>query len=142
MKRNKLIILLVGSVGLIILINSVLPYSSVIVPEWRVVVIDEDQKPLPNRSVRQIWMHSALESANSTHEEDRYTDNSGAVVFPERRVEASPIKRGWVMVLETIDFFSHSSYRPSSIIFVDGSVNETLWYQGGDLPGHVVVVRK
>ena len=131
----------VGAIGVILLILGAIPYSTVTVPEWRIEVVDQHDNKVPNRSVMQTWIHATYESANIFHEEKRYTDDSGTVIFPERRTSAASITRVLGHIIEKIDFSQHTSYGPHSFVFVDGPGN-SLTYQGGELPGHLIVVEE
>lgn len=140
LRRFKIVIAALSAVCLLLLVVGLLPHSSVTVPEWRVQVVDRNQNPVPNRRIIQIWMNLTFESANDTHQEERFTDASGTVVFPERKVSASLIRRGWGLVKERLDFLPHTSYGPFAAVFVEGP-SDSLTYKGGSLPGHVIVVR-
>jgi len=47
-------------------------------------VVDQSGEPLVHEHVREIWQHYSLEGEG--HEEDRWTDENGYVVFPERKI--------------------------------------------------------
>ncbi len=143
MKHKKLSLGLVwlGAVGLVLVIAGAVPYSTVTVPEWRIEVENQQRISLSKRSVTQTWVHLTYESTSDFHEDKKLTDDSGAVVFPERKTSASSINRVWGAIKERIDILPHTSYGPHSYVFVDGE-GTSLTYNGGRLPGHVIVVEE
>jgi len=55
----------------------------IIVPAWKIQVVDPSGKPLRNVLVRQVWQDYDIE--DERHEADAYTDRNGFVSFPERK---------------------------------------------------------
>jgi hypothetical protein len=60
-----------------------IPVPQIIAPDWTVKTLDASHRPLPGVTVREVWQHYSLE--DSSHEEDRVTDNKGEVHFPLRK---------------------------------------------------------
>ena len=76
---------------LLLAVVMLMPYQTTVVPEWRIRVVDRDGAPVVGEPVREIWQHYSLEGDG--HEEERLTDENGYVVFPERTIWASPLRR-------------------------------------------------
>ncbi len=72
-------------IGLVVVV-SLYPLETIVVPEWRVRIVDEAGTPLRNSGVREVWQHYSIESKD--HEEDPLTDNDGYVTFPKRTLRA------------------------------------------------------
>jgi hypothetical protein len=86
MRRTILILLLsFGIIGVVIFSSAgqTRPDERVLVPAWKIQVVDPSGKPLRNVFVRQVWRDYDMEDAD--HETDAYTDRNGFVSFPERK---------------------------------------------------------
>lgn len=57
--------------------------GSLIVPAWRIQIVDETGKPVTNVLVREAWQDYDIEDTG--HEADARSDENGYVSFPERR---------------------------------------------------------
>jgi hypothetical protein len=72
-----------------------LPIHTILVPEWKIRVIDERGNPYRGKMVRQscsnyiLGIHPCEESGDAT----QYTDDNGYVIFPERKITASLLSR-------------------------------------------------
>ncbi|MEQ1606558.1 MAG: hypothetical protein ABL999_16990 [Pyrinomonadaceae bacterium] len=140
-KRRLFLILFVAFFIVLIGVGSV-SYSSVIVPKWQITVLDGDGRPIPDQVVHQFWIHSTFESANSGgHEESLVTDDFGTVSFPERTFSASLIRRGWGFFKERIDFSTHTSYGPFSMVFIEGPNSGSLYYRGGPITDTTITAK-
>ena len=136
--------------GLVILIACVAvvllyPTETVVVPAWRVRVVDEAGSPLPHEFVRQTWKHYSLEPGAGEHGDDGRTDADGYASFPERTVRASLLRRMFVPLRNTVALGPHASYGASANIMVWGGrlVPETATYQPGKpLPVEIVFPRR
>jgi len=127
--NNKLLAIL----GIVILIIVLIPYELVVVPEWQIKVIDSKGNSLPNRKVTQIWTHLSLESAN-IHREVQETNSEGIVVFPERTVKVSLMKRSFAKFGDLLRFFNpHASSGPHSYVFSERSENGSSYERKGAL---------
>lgn len=82
-RRAFLIILFIGAL--------LIPFSTAVVPEWKLTVKDYSGNLLSGEPVREMWRHYSLESKENV--EESITDYNGQVVFPERRIWASLYKR-------------------------------------------------
>ena len=92
------------------------PINITVVPNWRVIVLDEAGNPLSGVSVEQRWQYYALES--SPHLEKKITDKVGMVNFPKRILVArrSSIVNGYISNFLT--FSVHGSTGKSSNLHV------------------------
>lgn len=63
----------------------------VIVPAWRVQIVDEAGHPLKGALVRQVWQDYDVEQRS--HEQDARSDDDGYVIFPKRTIRTSPEER-------------------------------------------------
>ena len=59
------------------------PKGKVIVPAWKIQLVDEAGNPVKDVFVRQVWLDYDIE--DDGHEEDARSDEHGFVSFPERR---------------------------------------------------------
>ncbi len=81
-KKQKFVLILI--VGLLL---SFIPVPTVIVPEWKVRVVDENGKPYKKQIVRQICYNYTLGvSPCDSKDSLKKTDNNGYVSFPERKI--------------------------------------------------------
>src|SRR5437588_6235689 len=86
--RRRILIVLTDALLVIIAVSGVAvaqkkPKGTLVVPAWRIQVVDEAGKPLRNVFVREVWQDYDVE--DSDHEADGRTDQNGFVSFPERR---------------------------------------------------------
>ena len=71
-------------VGAAVLLAGILiPLPQIVAPEWTVTALDSAHRPLAGITVREEWQQYSLEE--SSHEEDRLTDEKGEVRFPRRK---------------------------------------------------------
>jgi hypothetical protein len=116
-RRSLLILLtLLACVAAILLY----PTKTVIVPAWRIRVVDEVGKPVSNEFVRQSWKHYSLELDAAEHLGDGWTDADGYVAFPERSIRANLLQRILVPLVNTVSLYEHASYGVSAEITVWG----------------------
>ncbi|HEY7546512.1 MAG TPA: hypothetical protein VID27_16600 [Blastocatellia bacterium] len=87
MSRKKLFSLtaIITLIGILPIISNAQKRSrnKVIVPAWRIQVIDEAGNPVKGAFVRQVWQDYDIEDEG--HEEDASSDENGYVSFPGRR---------------------------------------------------------
>ena len=96
------------------------PAKTVVVPAWKIRVVDESGRPLPNEFVRQVWKHYSLELGADDHSDDKWTDAEGYVSFPERTVRANLLQRILVPVRNMVALGPHASYGISAYVMVWG----------------------
>jgi hypothetical protein len=66
----------------VILASPFIPFPQIVAPDWKIKALDAARRPLAGITVREVWQQYSLE--DSSHEEDRATDNRGEVHFPRR----------------------------------------------------------
>lgn len=74
---------------------SLIPINTVLVPEWKVQVVDENGTPYKGQIIRQSCHNYTLDvhPCSGTEGSIQKTDENGFVVFPERRIEMNGISR-------------------------------------------------
>jgi len=75
---------------LILMVCLYIPYSSKVIPEWNVLVTDENGQPVANAPVQQS---AAFFRLKEKWVETQRTDQRGRVSFPERSINASVMDR-------------------------------------------------
>ena len=68
-----------------------IPFPTVVVPKWKVRVVDINDIQCVKQTVDQSWAHYSL-SANSNSDYQK-TDSEGFVEFPERTISKNLIQR-------------------------------------------------
>jgi hypothetical protein len=99
------------------LVISLVPFSTTLVPEWQMRVVNESGMPYAGKGVRQFCYSYTL-GVSPCHDSNdfmRETDASGYVVFPERKITASLLSR----ILRTIYNFV--------MLIADGSFGESVY---------------
>ena len=81
MKRRLLLFGIVIVVA--VLAYWLVPASVLAAPQWEVVVVDEQGKPVEGITVRETWQNYSVEMEG--HEADRQTDASGHATFPAQK---------------------------------------------------------
>lgn len=112
MKKYRLILTLL----ILIVIVLLWPVETVIVPAWRIKIIHESGKPLPEKFVRQSWKHYSAELDAAEHLEDAWTDADGYVSFPERTIYASLFTRVLSPTINLIQLQVHASFGPRASV--------------------------
>lgn len=108
-------VVLVAGVGLLV------PVKTVMVPEWRIRVVDEAGKPYTEQKVRQFCNDYTLD-LNLCIEQSaaQFTDLDGYVRFPERAYSASKALRIFATVKKSVlVFIAHDSM--GTRVYVDSS---------------------
>ena len=95
MKRKILIFL-----TFLLLIISLIPYSTESIPEWTVKIVDYNGQPVSNIEVTQNWSSTSSESKSS---ETKISDNNGFVTFPPRKFFAPFLSRIFINFIEHIN---------------------------------------
>jgi hypothetical protein len=117
MNRKRALILTAA----IVLPLSLIPVPYLASPEWSVQVVDESGNPLSGMLVRLSYTNYSVESTG--HEENRYTDQSGAIIFPKHRRWASMLQRTFYTALSA-SAFAHASFGPHAYVFAFGNRRE------------------
>ena len=126
-----------------VIILLVYPFESVVVPAWRLRVVDLEGNPCPDKQVNQGWKHYSLELGAGDYGEYKFTDGEGYIVFPERTVRASLIRRIFAPVIAHILTIAHGSTGISGYVFASG-IKGAPWlsYKPGEpLPDTIIVER-
>lgn len=91
---------------------SFIPFSTTLVPEWNVQVVDENGNPYKGKLVRQSCNSYTLgiHPCSVASDADRLTDENGYVVFPERKIAASLFSRIVRSIFNFVMIFAHGSY--------------------------------
>ncbi len=90
----------------ILALTLIVPYKTVIVPQWKIRAIDKDGKPLPHARFRQGWDNY---SYNISGMEFWEADDNGYVILPERSFYAPLIYRIPRSALAYLLLFAHGS---------------------------------
>ena len=67
------------------------PFESIVVPEWRLRVLNEAGSPVRGLRLSESWSDYSVESHD--HSDDQSTDVDGYVTFPRRTVKANLLVR-------------------------------------------------
>jgi len=108
---------------LIFVVVLIYPYKTVIAPVWKIRVVDKNGKPVKGEFVQEAWKHYSLDLDPSENSEGRWSDEDGYVIFPERTIRASLLRRALVPVLNGLRLQEHSSFGPRAYVTVWGSDN-------------------
>lgn len=123
--RNKKKILLLGVLA-IVAVLAFYPFESTVVPEWILEVRDVDGNLCSNMRVTESWAHYSLFLGPNGGTEDRYTDQNGLVVFPEKTVQAIGLRRAVVPIVAHILIIAHGSVGASGAIWASG-LKDVAW---------------
>ncbi len=108
------------------------PRRIMIAPEWVIVVRDPDEKPVPGVLLTEVWGHYDVEGS---HDDDRWTDECGTVVFPPRSARVPLL---WQALSRLVGFGTlspHASRGPHASVGIHCRAPETKFeHQGLDLP--------
>ena|SRR5438128_1523136 len=136
MSSKKIVLLLLLG---ILAVVALYPLETIVVPEWRIRIVDEARVPLRNASVREVWQHYSIESTD--HKEDLLTDGDGFVTFPKRTITSPLAVRIIRAALNSLN--PHGSSGPGAYLVIlargyDTSSNDA-YIPGQPLPTEVVV---
>lgn len=139
--RPKALAVLIVLLGVIV---SLIPFNTIVVPAWRVKVVNEAGVPYVGMGVRQFCYSYTLgiSPCHDSNDFMRETDSSGYVVFPERRITASLISR----IVRTIYHLVMKKIADGSVgvsVYVDATGPEgykTLKYESGKAPPELFVL--
>lgn len=116
------------------------PFETMVVPEWRIKIVDELEAPISSVVVRQSWQHYSMELGG--HEEDLTTDDDGYVTFPRRTIKANLFSRAIVPTINTILLREHASFGPSASVTVwgnEGSYKSADYEPNKQLPSRLIL---
>jgi hypothetical protein len=110
------------------------PYESVVVPTWKVKIIDVNGSPCENMPVMEMWGHYSLFLTGNHQSEDSVTDKNGFVEFPERSVRAIGIRRLVMPFVTMILTIAHGSTGVHAAVSTSG-LKDVAWLSyKGELP--------
>jgi hypothetical protein len=109
------------------------PFESIVVPAWKLQVVDVNENVCRNMRVTQSWGHYSLYLDGADQSEDRFTDMSGHVEFPERTIRAGLLRRIVVPVVAHILVIAHGSVGASGAVWASG-IKDIAWlsYRAGE----------
>ena len=118
MKKKYLVVIGLAVVAVCFFI----PYRTVLVPKWRLQVVNENGVPYPNKLVRQFCTNYTLDAdpcslaADDTY---RFTDENGYVEFSEKSFSMSLLPRILTTCKSYLFILAHGSV--GSDVYVDSS---------------------
>ena len=80
----------IGVAEVVLFVSALVPYDSVALPEWQLLVIDANGKPAANVGVHRAGSYGGYQT---NWKEIRSTDAQGRVAFPPETVRASLLGR-------------------------------------------------
>jgi len=107
------------------LILVVVPYPTLVAPEWSVLVVDGQSKPLNGVSVRESYQNYSLERTG--YEVDTITGGDGKVLFPAKRIWSNLLLRS-IGFLGALSGGVHASFGPHDYVMANGASPITNGY--------------
>ena len=102
----------------------------IIVPAWRIQLVDEAGNPVKNVFVRQVWKDYDLEDRG--HEEDSQSDQNGYVSFPARSEKSvSQLARAEKRLKNMRELGVHASFGVHAYILAWGEITGCKRLEGG-----------
>ena len=104
-----------------------IPFSTVVVPEWKVQIVDTSNSPCVKQTAHQFWSHYSL--FDDTNSEYRKSNSEGYVVFPERTIARNLIQRvvypvaSYTLLIVT----AHADVGISAYVGASEPVNAGVW---------------
>ena len=98
------------------------PFPTTVVPARRILVVNEESKPIRGVIVRQIWQNYSIEF--NSHEQDLVTNEQGRVLCPTRRVWTGLLPRVILPLLNLIGQGVHASFGVREDILILGNGND------------------
>ncbi|MFL6283455.1 MAG: hypothetical protein ACJ74Q_09980 [Pyrinomonadaceae bacterium] len=92
----------------------------VIVPAWRIQIVDEAGNPVKGAFVRQVWQDYDVEREG--HEQDAGSNNDGYVSFPKRIIRTSPEERAKGRARNIQRLGVHASFGVHAYVLVWGEI--------------------
>ena len=115
------------------------PFDTTVVPEWKIRIVDETSKPVPNIVVREQWRNHSVEFHG--HNEDRMTNSEGSVSFPRRTVRASLIFRVVGRAVVALNVHGESGPKASTLVLGPYLTSSDPDYSPEKPSPEVIVVR-
>ncbi|MBD3557538.1 hypothetical protein H6S82_01475 [Planktothrix sp. FACHB-1355] len=122
---------ILGAVSCIFFLVIIFPFEKTSIPEWRVLVVDRNDNPVPNLPLRQAWSHE-----KELNQETLITNNEGVVIFPERKSRQPLLIKIIFNLIGKFESFTmpHGSLRgPRASVFpATGARSNILHYSEGE----------
>ena len=115
-RQCKVFFLIIVAIALVLILAW--PTTTTQSPFWEVWVVDEVGQPLEGMTVTLFYQNYSAESEG--HSEQKRTDAGGYVVFPQRSLKASRLRR-IVTTLQSAGAGVHASFGPHAHARVDGN---------------------
>jgi hypothetical protein len=120
-----------------------IPFTTTVVPVWKLRVINLEGNFCPRSQVNQGWGHYSLELEDIGGSDIRFTDDEGYVEFPERTIKANLI---WRILAPTIAFImqiAHGSFGIKGYVFSTGMIDGPFinYKPGKPIPDKIIVDR-
>lgn len=123
------------------------PFPTELVPEWKVRVVDEQNRPLRKVNVEQSWTNYTFGESGF---DNKYTDENGFVVFPPRLLRTGAFSRVVYPPLAALTLLAHGSTGTDAHVrvfdknyfsdYFNWREEETIyWHTSGKLPDLIVV---
>ncbi len=110
----------------IVLVVVLYPFESIVVPEWKIKIVNERGEPIKGKFARESWAHYSLELNPSERGADRWSDDKGFVIFPKGTIRASLVRRAIFPILTSIYSLAHGSTGIRADV--------TVWYGTDNMP--------
>lgn len=128
---------------IVILIAASVPFPTVVVPRWRVQVVDINESPCVKQTVSQSWAHYSL--SDDSHTDYQKTDVDGFVSFPERTISKNLLQRIVYPIIAYALLLAHGSAGIDAYIYAGEPVNAGVFGLKYDwtepLPNKLIVKR-
>jgi hypothetical protein len=140
--KLKLIKLVLSFIGVIFILSIIISYESTVVPEWKVKVVDNNNNPIEWVEVYQTWSQKSLE-LSSDNREMLVSNANGEVIFPERTIKASLLRRGLGLIADIIASFNpHATTGKFAIVYTQKDPTAILMYRDGWEFEHVLIIKE
>lgn len=131
--------IIAGILFFLLFIAIIIPRERTLIPEWRILVVDRSDNPVPNCRIRQFWSPGRGE-----REVNLTTDSDGMVVFPAQIIHQPLLFELIYNLSEQIEYYvmphgaSVGSY--AYIIPVCGTSSHHLHYTEGGTLEHKLIL--
>ncbi len=118
----------------LVVVSLFYPLESLVIPTWKVRVVDTNGVPCPGMQVNEGWGDYSLELQATGDSDFRFTNQAGYVEFPARTIRASPLRRIVVPLIANVMVLAHGSTGIHGYVFASGMrENPALEYEGGQI---------
>jgi hypothetical protein len=125
----------------VVLLGAFIPVRQTVAPDWMITTSDAAHRPLTGITVREVWQQYSLD--DSSHEEDRLTDNEGGAHFPRRTQWTSIGGRFLGCARQIILTGVHASCGPHSYLVAFGDGVDTMdWADPGQEDGTTMPLQR